>query len=97
MGYCNQCGSYGCPGCNAGGICQNLNTNGLNCNSGWNQWNNQCNEVSNCGCPVLLKSDCVFYSGATTSCLGIQTNATLTSVIQAFDAKICTLTPPSGN
>ena len=94
---CPSCSSHN-NGCNAGGHCNNWITNGLHCND-WDNWSNQCNEISRCGCQLLQPSNCVFYSGATTSCLGIRTNTTLTDVIQAFDAKFCTISPsgtPSG-
>jgi len=87
----NCCTPFNCPGCNAGGICQNLITNGLGCN----QFIPGCNIPDPCGCPIFLKSDCVYYSGSTTPCLGIQTNSNLTNIIKAIDLKLCAISPPT--
>lgn len=41
----------------------------------------------------MLKTDCVFYTGATTSCLGITSNTNLSSIIRTLDAAICAISP----
>lgn len=83
--------------CQNGGICNNLITNGLNCDG----WQNQAYiptlnlDSDKCGCNPLITSNCVAYSGTTTPCLGIITGTNLTNIIQAIDKAIC-LVSPSG-
>lgn len=89
---CNFCSN---SFCNNGGICQVSNTSGLNCNA-WGNSNCIQNNWNQCGCQFLQPSDCVFYSGVTTPCLGIRTNTNLTDIIKIFDKVACTSINPSG-
>lgn len=86
---CN-CGNSWCYN---GSICNYNITNGLCCNT---CNSNPCHCHNPCDCLDFVKSNCVYYTGATTSCLAIPTNATLTTIINTIDHAICNLPTPSG-
>ena len=48
------------------------------------------------GCPDIVFSQCVIYSGANLNCTGINTNDNLTVALGKINAQICGISPPSG-
>jgi len=65
------------------------------CNCTISHQNSHCNTQCT-GCKEQIKDVCVFYSGNNLSCLGITTGATLNTIINAINTKLCTISPPTG-
>lgn len=89
QGYSNY--YYGCNSCY---------NNPCSCNTGQQNgcYNQQNSCTPNCtACPTQVKDFCVFYTGNTLPCTGITTGNTLNTIVKALDAKLCNITPPSGN